>query len=569
MPGTGLKIRLLLIAAFLAIIALMPDASSPVRAQDNLLRDGGFENTTMKTVEYDASSGTRFSVSADWNGWYTTTPREATWQNQIPNGTGRNNAGFGFVLEGNRSAELSRGQATFTAALYQTVTVPENANLVGTAWYVMDLSLNDNPNARARVGIDLRGGTNPFSTDVVWSSWGGNRIASQGFQQLTVNATAIGTQVTFYLYATQTVPSTQNGIFWDEASLVVGGPGGNVPSTSATSTGGATPQPAATPVPQTVPNVVRQGEQEDGSIVHRVQPGDTVNSIAVAYRVSASQIIELNNLANPRLISVGQELLIQEAGSSGGSDEADDTDTADDTETTDTADTENADAEDETAGSGGAETAADETDETDEAADEETPEPTNTPAPTATPRPTLPPAPVEVADTNNSLDLNSEFASLCVMIFDDANGDNTRQDSEVSLSNGNVVLMKDGQEVDSFVTTDSPNPSCFEELEPGQYIVDASAPAGFTLFGGRSRPNLPVGQEVNVFFAAVDSDTVENIPAPEADDTVDDEGAVLNQESTPEEDDDSLLQFIGLAVFGLAALTLLGGVGLGLALRNR
>jgi LysM repeat protein len=559
MPGTGLKIRLLLIAAFLAVIMITPDVIPLVHAQDNLLRDGGFENTTMKTVEYDASSGTRFSVSADWNGWYTTTPREASWQNQIPNGTGRNNAGFGFVLEGNRSAELSRGQATFTAALYQTITVPENANLVGSAWYVMDLSLNDNPNARARVGIDPRGGNNPFSSDVVWSSWGGNRIASQGFQQLTVNATAVGTQVTFYLYATQTVPSTQNGIFWDEASLKVGGPGGNAPSTSATTTSGATAAPAATPVPQTVPNVVPQGEQEDGSIIHTVQPGDTINSIAVAYRVSASDIIELNNLANPRLISVGQKLLVKEATS----DSSASSDTAD-TETTDTTDEDTTEAQ--TAGSGGAEAAAEATAE--ETGGEEEPEPTNTPAPTATPRPTSPPAPVAVADSNNNLDLNSEVASLCVMIFDDANGDNTRQDSESSLSNGNVVLMKDGQEVDSFVTTDSPNPSCFEELEPGQYVLDASPPAGYTLLGSRSRPNLPVGQEVNVFFAAVDSDTVENIPAPEVDDTAADQSTVLNEETTPDEGN-SALQFIGLAVFGLAALTLVGGIGLGLVLRNR
>ena len=77
----------------------------------------------------------------------------------LPNGTGRNNAGFGFVRSGNRSMEISRGFSTFTAAIYQTVTVPENSNVRGSAHIVMNIA-GDNANSAsstARVGIDPTG----------------------------------------------------------------------------------------------------------------------------------------------------------------------------------------------------------------------------------------------------------------------------------------------------------------------------------------------------------------------------------------------------------------------------
>lgn len=542
--------RLIIIVALLAMLVF----GFPASAQDNLLRDPGFEGTAMKQVIYDEASGTRFSVSADWNGWYTESPHVQDWQNLVPNGTGRNNTGAGFVRSGGRSAELSRGYSTFTAALYQTVGVPAGSNVVGSAWYVMDLSLNDNPNSRARVGIDPNGGTNPYDSDVVWSAWGGNQIATNGFKQLTVQATATANTVTLFLFATQTVPSEQNGIFWDDAQLYIGGSGG----ANAAADPASTPVPAATPVPQTVPNVVPQGAQDDGSIVHSVQPGDTINSIAVAYGVSSAQIIELNNLANPRLISVGQRLLIVEGS---GSETADDTET-DSEAAADTGTSSETDAEETTDRE-----SASESEET----EEPTPEPTATPAPTSTPVATSPPAPVAEADTESSLDLASNVASLCVMIYDDANGDTTQQNDELAMPGGVITLQKDGAEVDSFVTSDSPNPSCFTELEPGQYIVDAGAPAGYTLLpSGRSRPNLPAGQEIHIAFAAVDSDSIE-AAAPVEDDMADDQetGAVVPESEIGDEDDDSLLQYIGLAVFALAALTLVGGVGLGLALRRR
>lgn len=59
--------------------------------------------------------------------------------------------------------------------------------------------------------------------------------------------------------------------------------------------------------------VIAQPAQEDGSIVHVVQPGHTLFAIARAYGVTLQEIIERNAIANRSLIQVGQALLIREA----------------------------------------------------------------------------------------------------------------------------------------------------------------------------------------------------------------------------------------------------------------
>ena len=64
---------------------------------------------------------------------------------------------------------------------------------------------------------------------------------------------------------------------------------------------GIEPQSATTgrtPAPSVVPFVVPQAAREDGSLIHVVQPGDTVHSIAFAYQVAAQTIIESNQLTD-------------------------------------------------------------------------------------------------------------------------------------------------------------------------------------------------------------------------------------------------------------------------------
>src|SRR4051812_39373312 len=64
--------------------------------------------------------------------------------------------------------------------------------------------------------------------------------------------------------------------------------------------------------PQVAPPVTVQPPQADGSIVHVVKQGDTLASIAYAYKVTIDQILKLNNMsADAWVISVGQKLIIK------------------------------------------------------------------------------------------------------------------------------------------------------------------------------------------------------------------------------------------------------------------
>jgi len=568
-------LTLLLIGSFAAI---------PAQAQGNLLSNPGFEAGGNWTPVRSGGGGT-FAAPPGWGGWLD--PASA----QVPNGFPHNripinddmtdteegiaNANNLFIRSGNRSANFGRGFGAYTGAIYQQISVTEGDNLIGTAYMIMNIGAGSD--FAAVVGIDPNGGTDPNAAGIIWSPTQRNQIGS--FTQLTVNATAAGPTVTFYLAFTQRAPIDPNGIYWDDASLTIGGPGGSSDAGGDDDGGGEAATPVPT-VPQTVPNVIPQGQQEDGSIVHTVVTGDTVNSIAVAYGVSASRIIELNNLANARLISVGQRLLIRPPTEptaapteEAADEEADEADEEDDTDTDAQAAAD--DAEDEVETDEPEPTEPEPTDEpTEEPTEEETEEPEPTVVPTSTPEPeptnTPRPAPVADADADSDIDLNTQVASLCVMIYEDINGDTVQQADELSVPGGLITLTRAGEEVDSFVTDDSPNMSCFNALEPGQYIVDASAPAGFTLLpSGRSRPNLPPGQEVNIVFAAVDSSTID-VPAPEAADG--DEAVAppaLDAEAADDSDDDDLTQYIGLIVFALAAVTLIGGIGLTIAVRGR
>lgn len=70
--------------------------------------------------------------------------------------------------------------------------------------------------------------------------------------------------------------------------------GFTAPTPSPTAT--AIPSPTATPTP--------------GPTIYKVVPGDTVAEIARRYGLTVEEIVNANKLDNPRLINVGQELVI-------------------------------------------------------------------------------------------------------------------------------------------------------------------------------------------------------------------------------------------------------------------
>jgi hypothetical protein len=127
-----------LMTAFVLCLGSAGWASAQVQ---NLLKDPGFEGEAYTLVD-TAQDGTKFYVPAGWGGWYSQSPRDrGSWQNITPNGAPHTG---GFRREGNRTLSISRGGATFTAAVYQQATVTAGANLRATAWALSRTSLSEN-----------------------------------------------------------------------------------------------------------------------------------------------------------------------------------------------------------------------------------------------------------------------------------------------------------------------------------------------------------------------------------------------------------------------------------------
>jgi hypothetical protein len=325
----------------------------------------------------------------------------------------------------------------------------------------------------------------------------------------------------------------------------VGGSGGS----------NATPVPT---VPPSVPFVVPQPPEPDGSLIHRVQPSDTIDSIAVAYGLSRSDIMALNpNISDPRIIRLGQEIIIREApeGSTEGTNLEEEVD--DETDSTQEAD------------SAGEvpDTEAESTQESETAPEEpQSEEPAE--APTVSPA-TLTPAPVVSAeDVLPAGDLSALGGTVCVLLFEDTNQNRIQEPNETLLAGGNIQLtnLADSQAVGSIETDGVSEPQCFEDLAAGSYLAAASAPADYGLTSpDQLRLQAVAGTRLDVAFGAA-AGVVPAVPPPA------DSGGVVSEvttQETPVSPLQDLFAVSGLVIFGLAAVVLIAGIGLTLFLRGR
>ncbi|MBI5959909.1 MAG: LysM peptidoglycan-binding domain-containing protein [Chloroflexi bacterium] len=271
-------------------------------AQDttNLLINGSLERPY-----YGQGASTR-TVPQNWNLWIGTGAPEA-----FPH-TDRVQ-----VLDGEVSWNIKQGYAVFAAAGYQRVsglTVGDALRFSASGWvYTCNDTQNsciipDPPYRRSdtaagvslKVGIDTKGGTDPNAASVKWSS-----VAAPYDQwvEMSITATAEADAVTVFMYATQTAPLAMNNVYWDRAALVR-----------------TTAAPAVEPTAAFVPFVAPQSVKPDGSIIHVVQAGDTLSSIAYAYTeygVTNESIAALNPPMKPntRVLQLGQEVIILPPGS--------------------------------------------------------------------------------------------------------------------------------------------------------------------------------------------------------------------------------------------------------------
>lgn len=506
-------------------------AGLPVNAQDggNLLRDGSFEGS------YTGRGSGDLNIPADWNLWMAAPSgqynnlRPTAFPHRGPDPDPQN---------GTMAINFDRAWATYTIAVYQQVSVAEGSNVRGSAYGYLHTCIvpkdhqkcnsSSQYGAYIRVGIDPNGGTDPNDSDVVWS---GNAQPHDTWQQMTVDATATAGTVTLFVYTSQSqfpsadgdVEAHLNRTYFDNASLTLAGEGGAAPGAS---TGSGGQQAAPPPAPMTAPRVVAQEEQDDGSIVHVVRPGDTIDSIAVAYGVTRQDIMALNNISDPRIIQINQELKIREGDGSGSSSDDEDRDS------------EGGDSED-----------GEEADPNREYLDPED----------------AAPAPV-VSAAISKLDPAATSATVCVMLFDDANQNRIQEDGETLLSGGEIRLRSNGQETGTHTTDSAADPHCFEALPSGEYVTVASAPSGYGLttpnqFRVRANP----GSTINVAFGAAQGVVPAMIPPPDASLPVEDP---VIEEAAPEPEN-PLAANAGLLVFGLAGVVLVIGTGASLIMGRR
>ena len=76
---------------------------------------------------------------------------------------------------------------------------------------------------------------------------------------------------------------------------------------------GSAPDPQAQPTQEVMIAVTTATPQPDGSIVHEVQPGQSLWSIAMAYGAKIADLIALNSLAPTPVIYTGDKILVVQA----------------------------------------------------------------------------------------------------------------------------------------------------------------------------------------------------------------------------------------------------------------
>ena len=463
-----------------------------------------------------------------------------------------------------------------------------------------------------KVGIDPNGGTDPNAASIQWSPV----VAPYDqWAEISISAIPAADAVTVFMYASQAHGLALNNVYWDAATL--------------SGTTGVT-APGATPLPPTaaeVPFVVAQNVRPDGSIVHVVQAGDTLSSIAFAYRDYGvtNESIASNNPGmqpNTRFLLLGQEVIVMPPGSvdpvtgrlvTGGGPRPTDTAGTQPTPRPSSQATRiptiTPMGNPNTVSGGNAVSSpiptittaplptmdtssqamvAQVTEEAPEAlVTEEVVPPTATLSPTNTP--TTEPAevveqateeviqPTAIVPTLESSPTGQAVAlvttgTLCLNLYEDTNTNQIYDSGEGPLTGAHYNLVLDGQ-----IVADSdydPASSCLD-LAPGLYDINATAPAEFGLTtNSTARITLASGREVNVSFGGARGYIPPTAPADSTDLSGEpDTGAVapiVNEKV--ESDDKSVLDRLydnsGLLVLGFAGVLLIGCGVLVLALRR-
>ena len=126
---------------------------SPALAQDNLLKNAGFENPYGGIGTADG-----------WDGGSVKTPHVEVWQNIDALFTAHRGD---KTYEGTSTQQMGRGDATFTAAVWQKVdNIQAGTRLRFSAWVFIESEPGSN--SRVRVGIDSNNTASPMDDIGFW-----------------------------------------------------------------------------------------------------------------------------------------------------------------------------------------------------------------------------------------------------------------------------------------------------------------------------------------------------------------------------------------------------------------
>lgn len=545
---------------WMIVVVLAALAAGLVQAQDSeLLQNPGLEEGVFGPYTTRRGGEKPIYLPPSWNAWlaaptgdfFNRSDRVSIWPHPGPGPD---------PIEGQRALNVDCGFVTCTVAIYQQVPVQPNSNVQASAWaQVKACNLGGNSScgsavesgAQTRIGIDPNGGTDPNDSDIVWSNWA---QPHDQWLEMRVSATTTGGTATLFLYSTQANTADLNKTYWDKTSLTGGGAGGS-----------ADPgQPAPTPIPTappSVPFVVPQGERPDGSIVHVVRPGDTIDSIAVAYSMTRADILARNNITDPRIIRIGQEILIRDPLPTSGESLSEVVEDA----------AEDGAADALPAPAGVEPPAPAEEPAEGAAAEGEAPAVAQAEAPAAPAEPTEPPPPapvVSVADGRvlPAADPAAAAARVCALVFNDANRNRIQEPDEALLPGASLALTSGAETLGAVQTDGISDPQCFDALPAGEYVLAASAPAGYGLTSpDQLRLRLLPGVPLDVAFGAAEGVAPAAPPPADA-------GAPITEvaaDAPPDSPLDQIMENSGLIVFGVAAIVLVTGLGLSLALRGR
>lgn len=316
-------LRVTLLMIVLIGVAVAPVGWQTAQAQTELLINPGFE-------EPFPAQGNDLFVASGWQAWYLT-PDGVTYPTTCPESAPQTCKPYGIptfrpsqpqdqrmpprARSGN-SQQWGSGYYIFVGGLHQTVANLTPGTRLRFSAYTQAFNCSDDRGCfggigevgksyepgfnSVRVGIDPTGGTNAFSSNIVWSAFANPLDA---FVQQSVEAVAQGSSVTVFISSAPDYPEKHVDIYVDDASLIAIGQG-EVP-TAAPGTPG-TPQPTATlGTPQPTATI------PPNTGIYTVQSGDTLSAIAQRYNLTLDQLLALNpGLTRESIIQVGQVINI-------------------------------------------------------------------------------------------------------------------------------------------------------------------------------------------------------------------------------------------------------------------